>query len=164
MKLAYPRNISFGAVERISPNVVLSCDRLSKMVFENSVRVHSGCRFCSNNSGELHIGERCSFNYSCIITCRNHISIGEGSTFGPFVQIYDHNHIPTPYGKITDSGFTTAPVTIGKNVWIGAGAIILAGVKIGDNAVIAAGSVVTGEVPSNKILIQKRENTYKDVE
>ena len=45
----------------------------------------------------------------------------------------------------------TAPVTIGDNVWIGGGAIIMPGVTIGDNVVIGAGSVVTRDIPSDKI-------------
>lgn len=40
---------------------------------------------------------------------------------------------------------------IGKNVWIGGGAIILPGVTIGDNVVIGAGSVVTHSIPSNTV-------------
>jgi acetyltransferase-like isoleucine patch superfamily enzyme len=46
----------------------------------------------------------------------------------------------------------TAPVSIGKHVWIGAGATILKGVTIGDNAIIGAGSVVTKDVPPNVIV------------
>ena len=43
------------------------------------------------------------------------------------------------------------PITIGNNVWIGAGAIILAGTTIGDNTVIGAGSVVKGDIPSGVV-------------
>jgi galactoside O-acetyltransferase len=45
------------------------------------------------------------------------------------------------------------PVHIGKNVWIGAGAIILPGVTIGDNSVIGAGSVVTKDIPANVVAV-----------
>ena len=45
------------------------------------------------------------------------------------------------------------PITIGNNVWIGAGATILAGVTIGDNSVIGAGSVVSKSIPSNVIAV-----------
>ena len=43
------------------------------------------------------------------------------------------------------------PITIGKNVWIGAGVIVLPGVNIGDNSVIGAGSVVTKDIPENVV-------------
>ena len=54
-------------------------------------------------------------------------------------------------------------VVVGKNVWIGAGVIILKGVTIGDNAVIAAGSIVTKDVEPNVMLLQKRENSIYTV-
>ncbi|MCA1779929.1 MAG: hypothetical protein LC637_11255 [Xanthomonadaceae bacterium] len=47
-----------------------------------------------------------------------------------------------------DAGFTTAPVEIGNNVWIGAKATITKGVKIGNNAVVGANSVVTSDIPA----------------
>ena len=47
----------------------------------------------------------------------------------------------------------TAPVIIGKNVWIGENCTILPGVTIGDNAVIGAGSVVTKDIPNDSIAI-----------
>ena len=43
------------------------------------------------------------------------------------------------------------PITIGRNVWIGGGAIVCPGVTIGDNTVIGAGSVVTKSMPANVI-------------
>ena len=43
------------------------------------------------------------------------------------------------------------PIRVGNNVWIGTGAIVLAGVTIGDNAVIGAGSVVTKDIPANVV-------------
>ncbi|BAV86488.1 maltose O-acetyltransferase [Rothia aeria] len=45
------------------------------------------------------------------------------------------------------------PITVGDNVWIGGGAIILGGVSIGENAVIGAGSVVTKDVPANAVVV-----------
>ena len=45
------------------------------------------------------------------------------------------------------------PITVGNNVWIGAGTIVLGGVTIGDNTVIGAGSVVTKSIPSNVIAV-----------
>ena len=46
-----------------------------------------------------------------------------------------------------------APINIGKNCWIGAGAIILPGITIGDNVVIGAGSIVTKDIPSNVVAV-----------
>ena len=45
------------------------------------------------------------------------------------------------------------PVHIGRNCWIGAGAIILPGITVGDNVVVGAGSVVTKDLPSNVVAV-----------
>ena len=86
-----------------------------------------------------------------MVICRESISIGDGTTIGPHTCIYDHDH-----GREEGALYKTAPVTIRKNVWIGAGCIILKGVTIGDNSIIAAGSIVTKDVPADTIFLQKR--------
>ena len=45
------------------------------------------------------------------------------------------------------------PITVGNNVWIGAGTVVLGGVTIGDNTVIGAGSIVTKDIPANVIAV-----------
>ena len=54
-------------------------------------------------------------------------------------------------------------MTIGKNCWIGAGAIILPGVTIEDNSVIAAGSVIVKNVDANTLIINKRNRVDFDL-
>lgn len=75
------------------------------------------------------------------------ISIGDNFTLAPYSQILAHDASTynfIKYTKISD-------VTIGNNVFIGAGAIILPNVKIGDNVIIGAGSVVTKDIPNNSV-------------
>ena len=106
------------------------------------------------NNAKLSIGSGVFINKNTIITARQCIIIGDGETIGPNVCIYDHDH------NIYDVGeYVLDSVTIKENVWIGANVIVLKGVTIGENSVISAGSVVTKNVPSNTILIQKRNNT-----
>ena len=163
MKVFYRNNLYFSLIERFSPNVVIDVDRKSKITFDKRVSVHSRGRISSHEGGELTIGERTSFNVGCIIVCRGKITIGKNVSFGPNVTIYDHNHIMNLKDGTKSSGFSLKSVEIGDNSWIGTGVIILPGAKIGKNCVIAAGSVVTGEVPDNTTLIQKRANTYKEL-
>ena len=74
------------------------------------------------------------------------VTIGDGTQIGPAVQIYAADHPRDPERR--KSGLELGrPVHIGRNVWIGGGAIVLPGVVIGDDAVIGAGSVVTKDVP-----------------
>ncbi len=71
---------------------------------------------------------------------------------GPSVQIYCAEHAKDP--ALRADGLEVAhPVTIGENVWIGGGAIILPGVSIGDRAIIGAGSVVTKSVAPDETVV-----------
>ena len=75
------------------------------------------------------------------------VGIGDDTRIGPAVQIYTAEHPLDPHQR--RSGLESGrPVTIGSNVWIGGGAIILPGVTIGHDAVIGAGSMVTHDVPA----------------
>ena len=109
-------------------------------------------------SGDLTIGDNVFLNSGCIITVRESVTVGDGTILGPTVIVYDHDH-KMENGRVLDNDYICAPVTIGKNVWIGAGTIILKGTTIGNNCIIAAGSVVSGVVPSGSIFVQKREKT-----
>lgn len=68
-----------------------------------------------------------------------------------FANAIDRFGEPKEDGSFAFCKTQTAPVTIGDNVWIGGGAIIMPGVTIGDNVVIGAGSVVTKDIPDNTI-------------
>ncbi|WP_319004507.1 acyltransferase [Loktanella gaetbuli] len=98
-------------------------------------------------SPRLTIGARSYVNRQTMFDASERISVGADCMIGPFVYITDHDHGTAPGIRLADQPLTGTPVTIGRNVWIGAGAIILKGVTIGDNAVIAAGCVVTRDVP-----------------
>ena len=56
-----------------------------------------------------------------------------------------------------------APITIGDNVWIGGGAIVLAGVSIGDNSIVGAGAVVTRDVPANVVAVGNPARVVREV-
>lgn len=163
IKMAYPRNISFKSIERLSPNVVVDIDRKSSICFGERISMHSNCRVVSLAGGCLKIGDNTSFNVGCMIACRHSIEIGKNVSFGPNVMIYDHDHIMGADGGVKNTPFKLKNVVIGDNSWIGAGTIILAGTHIGKNCIIAAGSVVKGDIPDNTTLIQKRENTFLEL-
>lgn len=162
IKLLFPSNIKYHAIERFSPNVVINIDRKSKLLIGNKVSIHSRGRISAVSGGELILHDKCSFNVGCIIACRKKIEIGKCVTVGPNVMMYDHDHIMDLTVGVKNSGFKLDDIVIGNNTWIGAGSIILSGTKIGENCIIAAGSVVKGIIPDNTVLIQKKENYYKN--
>ena len=80
------------------------------------------------------------------------ISIGSDTLIGAYCYIISGNHrFAAPDLPVRMQGYEGAPITIGRNVWLGAHVVVLPGVTIGDNAVVGAGSVVTASVPGAEI-------------
>lgn len=93
----------------------------------------------------LALGERVYINAGCVVLDAAPVRIGRRTMLGPAVHIYcaDHAHGLSE----RRSGLERAlPVTIGEDVWIGGGAILLPGVTVGDGAIVGAGAVVTRDV------------------
>lgn len=95
------------------------------------------------------VGKGVFINFGCTFLDQGGITIGDGVFIGPGAKILTETHPEDPSVRHT---LIRKPVTIGRNVWIGAGAMILAGVTVGDNAIIAAGAVVTKDVAPNSIV------------
>ena len=100
--------------------------------------------YCDYGSN-IELGERVFFNFNCIVLDVCRVQIGDFTLFGPAVLIYTPLH-PFDAAQRRREEFGK-PIDIGSDVWVGGGAIILAGVRIGSRAVIGAGSVVTRDVP-----------------
>lgn len=115
-----------------------------------------GAGFCARNfvsfnvTGNLQFGANVFVNSYTSFNVRDRLDIGSGTLIGEGVRIYDHDHrFRDAAQPVAQSGFLTAPVAIGHNVWIGSNAVVLRGVTIGDGAVIAAGAVVSKDVPAD---------------
>jgi maltose O-acetyltransferase len=93
----------------------------------------------------ITLGRGVFLNFNCVLLDVMPIRIGDGCQIGPGVQIYaaDHPRDPDTRRRGLENGKS---VTVGKNVWIGGGAILLPGISIGDDAIVGAGSVVTRNV------------------
>ena len=96
----------------------------------------------------IHVGDRVFANYGLVALDVCEITIGADTQIGPGVQILTPLH-PMEPGPRREKWEYGAPVSIGSNVWIGGGALILPGVSIGDNSVVGSGSVVTRDLPDN---------------
>ena len=91
----------------------------------------------------ITLGQGVYINIGCTIQDFGGVTIGDGCQIGHHVKILTVTHEMDPEHR---GDFSVSPVTIGKNVWIGAGATILPGVTIGNGAVIGADAVVTKDV------------------
>ncbi len=93
----------------------------------------------------IELGERVFFNFNCIVLDVCPVKIGDYTLFGPGVQILTPMHpLEAELRRKQEFG---KPIQIGSDVWVGAGALILPGVRIGSKTVIGAGSVVTRDIP-----------------
>ena len=91
--------------------------------------------------GDITVGKNCWIGLNNVLM--GPVEIGDKLSTGPYVKILGPRHpVPPQAAKQRDK------TTIGNNVWISTGSIILFGVNIGDNAIISAGSVVTKDVPA----------------
>ena len=102
--------------------------------------------FCDYGSN-IELGERVFFNFNCTVLDVCKVIIGDYSQFGSGVQILTPLHpLNAALRRKQEYG---VPVTIGADVWVGSGAIILPGVTIGARTVIGAGSVVSRSLPED---------------
>ena len=111
--------------------------------------IYPGLYLETDAEGRIALGNRCVLSRGVHLSSRSAIILGDGCMIGEYVSIRDANH---HYGNglmVRDSGFSTAAITLGRNVWIGRGAVILPGVSIGDNTVIAANAVVNRSLPAD---------------
>jgi maltose O-acetyltransferase len=106
--------------------------------------------YCDYGSN-IELGERVFFNFNCIVLDVCKVVIGDYSQFGSAVQILTPLHpLNAELRRKEEYG---APVSIGSDVWVGSGAIILPGVTIGSRTVVGAGSVVSRSLPENVLAV-----------
>ncbi len=111
---------------------------------EEGVFIEPGLYFDYGDAIEL--SKNVYINLDVIILDAAWVRIGEGTMIAPRVQLITVGHDRDPIKRREGLSFAL-PITIGENVWIGAGAIILPGVTIEDDAIVGAGAVVTRDVP-----------------
>ncbi|MEM5549136.1 sugar O-acetyltransferase [Pseudoalteromonas neustonica] len=122
--------------------------------------------FHCDYGSQMQIGDRTFININCTVLdapiVEGVITIGNDCLIGPNVQLLAVSHAVEPKQRLQKENFA-APITIGNNVWIGAGVIVLAGITIGDNAVVGAGSVVTKNIAENTVVAGNPAAKIRDI-
>lgn len=169
--LAIFRGGIYSLKSKIFSNATIKCNcflvkfkgvdlRTSKnayLVIGKRVKLGEDSLISTLNGGKLVIENNVSIGRWNAIVCHNSIYIGEGTILAPNVLIYDHDHVFNEVDGVEKNIFTTRPISIGKNCWIGANVVILKGTKIGNRCVIGAGSVLKGIYPDDSLIIQSRK-------
>ncbi len=132
-------------------------DKRKAMLKEMFAEIGEGCYieppfYANFGGGHVHFGKNVYCNFGVTMVDDTHIYVGDYTMIAPQVVVATAGHPILP--ELREKGYQyNAPVHIGKNCWIGAGARIMPGVTIGDNTVIGAGSVVTKDVPANVVAV-----------
>lgn len=128
-----------------------------EMLKEMFAEIGEGCYIepplhANFGGAHVHFGKNIYANFGLTMVDDTHIYVGDYTMIGPGVIIATAGHPILPELRKKNYQYNM-PVHIGRNCWIGAGAIILPGITIGDNVVIGAGSVVTKDLPSNVVAV-----------
>ena len=100
----------------------------------------------------LQVGARCFCNYGLVAADVAAILVGDDVQIGPNVQLLTPTHPVEPAARRA-KWESANPITIGDNVWLGGGAIVLPGVTIAENTVVGAGAVVTRDLAANVVAV-----------
>ncbi len=108
-------------------------------------------RFQCDYGTYITIGANTFVNYDSIMLDCAPIIIGRDVSIGPRVQLLTAQHPVDGHDARREGWESLSAITIGDNVWIGAGVIVCPGVTVGENSVIGAGSIVTQDVPAHVV-------------
>lgn len=132
-------------------------DKRTAMLQEMFAEIGEGCYIepplHANFGGRyVHFGKNIYANFNLTMVDDTHIFVGDNTMFGPNVVLATAGHPILP--ELREKGYQyNMPIHIGRNCWIGAGAIVMPGVTIGDHTVIGAGSIVTNHIPSGVVAV-----------
>ena len=120
---------------------------LRKLIGEIKGNFYIASPFHCDYGKHISIGNNFFANYDCKIIDGAKVTFGDDVRIGPNCCFATPNHAIDP--QMRREGYEIfQPITVGNNVWLGAGSIVLPGVTIGDDVIIGAGSVVTRDIPA----------------
>jgi acetyltransferase-like isoleucine patch superfamily enzyme len=154
VRIRNPSRTALGQFVRLDAHVTLVGGEelpFSLMIGEQCV-VRAGC-YLSARRGRVTLGENSYVGHNCWIGGQGTIDIGAWALIAPNVVMISSNHDfrrdDIPYGEQRE---IAGSIEIGRNVWIGAGSVILPDTTIGAGVVVAAGSVVKHDVPPRALI------------
>jgi maltose O-acetyltransferase len=141
---------------RYNASLAMPPEQRRELLVERFAAVGPGCNirppFHCDYGYNIRLGRGVFMNFGCVILDVVEVSIGDLTQIASGVQILTADHPRDP--EVRRQGLELGrPVRIGRNVWIGAGAIVLPGVTVGDDAIIGSGSIVTRDVAAGATVV-----------
>ena len=135
---------------------------LAELLGSIGPETHLRAPFLCDLGYQTHIGARTFANYGLVALDVAEIRIGDDVQIGPNVQLLTPTH-PLDADLRRDKWEAAEPITIGDNVWLGGGVIVLPGVTIGSDTVVGAGSVVTKDLPPGVLAVGNPARVIRDL-
>jgi maltose O-acetyltransferase len=126
----------------------LLTDLLGRLGDGSTIRSDFRCDYGYN----IAVGAQCFVNWGGIFLDVGRITLGDKVQLGPNVQLLTATH-PLDPERRAEFWEGSAPITLGDNVWLGGGVIVLPGVTIGEDTVVGAGAVVTRDLPAGVVAV-----------
>jgi acetyltransferase-like isoleucine patch superfamily enzyme len=153
--LRHPHKIHIGSNVVVDDHCLLD----AKGEANQGIRIGSGVFIGRNTilsckNGDVTLADGVNIGFNCEIFSASKVTLGERALLAAYCYVIGGDHdFSDPSKPVLDQTRTSAGVTIGAGVWMGAGAKVLDGVTIGDHAVIGAGAVVRDSVPERAIAV-----------
>lgn len=150
-------------------NATRPCEskRREELLSEMFCEIGGGCYIeppLRANWGGRHVkfGKGVYANFNLTLVDDTYITVGDFTMLGPNVTLATAGHPIIP--ELREQGYQyNAPITIGRNCWLGAGVIVMPGVTIGENTVVGAGSVVTRDLPANVVAVGTPARVMREI-
>jgi asparagine synthase (glutamine-hydrolysing) len=143
--------IELGRGCKIHADASVDASRSSGVRFGDKVTLNRYA-YVQGGEGGVRLGHRVEINNFSIVNGTGGVDIGDDTLVGPGVRIISYQHRHARETTIRTQAVDARPIRIGRDCWLGANSVILAGVTIGDGAVVAAGAVVRADVPDFAIV------------
>jgi acetyltransferase-like isoleucine patch superfamily enzyme len=128
--------------------------RGGRIVLGDGAHICRMVEFSLPQGGELTIGDGAFIGRGVVVSAHSRVEIGANTMIGEYVSIHDNNHgTSDPDQPIARQGFSTEPIRIGRNCWIGAHAVLVKGCSLEAACTVGAGAVVTKRFPAGTTVV-----------
>ncbi|MBL8399229.1 MAG: hypothetical protein JNL84_13985 [Candidatus Accumulibacter sp.] len=144
-------NIRIGSKCKIHADASIDASRSTGVILGDQVTLNRFAYIQGGDNG-VRLGNHVEINNFSIVNGTGGVDIGDDTLIGPGVRIISYQHRFAAETTVRSQATEKKPIRIGRDCWIGANAIVLAGISIGDGAIVGAGAVVTRDVPDNAVV------------